>query len=158
IPPHGLIRVAKELNFHLLKLATAKNVVSRIDLVAESLANLRDAEGQLKAITVADVLEVSKYALRRFWAKVGNCGSVFERADKRLEHKIENARRGQLAFLVLSRRLTRLQRASHSGKLIGPKTSFASFRLAIDHRIGESLYMPARLPHSRVLDNRAIEP
>src|SRR5262249_49875852 len=63
-----------------------------------------------------------------------------------------------LTLLVLSRRFARLQGAGHSGELVGAKPSLASLSLAIDHRVRKSLHVPARLPHPRILDDRAIQP
>ena len=63
-------RLAEELALHLLKLAGAEGEVSRRYLVAERLADLADAEGQLAAGRALDVREVYEYALRRLRAEV----------------------------------------------------------------------------------------
>ena len=60
--------MAEKLNLHLLKFATAEGVVAGIDLIAECLADLRDAEGQLEARAVEDVAKIGKNPLSCFWA------------------------------------------------------------------------------------------
>ena len=47
--------LAEELELHLLELADAEDEVARGDLVAEALAYLADAEGQLAAGGALDV-------------------------------------------------------------------------------------------------------
>jgi len=63
--PVGIL-VDEILHLHLLKLARAEDEVARRDLVAERLANLRNAERQLHAAGVDHVLEIDEHALRRF--------------------------------------------------------------------------------------------
>ena len=59
----------EKLDFHLLELAGAKGEVAGGDFVAESLANLTDAEGQFFAGGGLHVLKVDEYALRGFRAQ-----------------------------------------------------------------------------------------
>ena len=97
---HGLpvvVRRYEILDFHLLELAAAENEIARRYFVSESLAYLRDAEGQLHAGCVADVFEVGENALRGFGAQVGNGGFVAQRAHVCLEHQVEVARRRERA-------------------------------------------------------------
>jgi hypothetical protein len=61
---------------------------------------LRDAEGQLHARGVDDVLEVGEDALRRLGPQVGDGRGVGHGADVRLEHHVEGARRRQAAGLA----------------------------------------------------------
>jgi hypothetical protein len=68
---------------HLLELARAEGVVARVDLVAERLADLRDAEGAASPGRCRDVVEVHEDALRRLGAEVGDGGVVLDRADRR---------------------------------------------------------------------------
>ena len=56
-------RLAEELQLHLLKLTGAEGEVARGDLIAEGLADLAYAEGQLPAGGPLDILEVDKNAL-----------------------------------------------------------------------------------------------
>src|SRR5882672_3128606 len=75
----------------------AEREVPRIDLVAERLTDLADAERHTDSRRVAHVLEVHEDSLRRFRAQVRDARIVLERADVRLEHQVERARRGQRA-------------------------------------------------------------
>ena len=54
----------EELHLHLLELERAEDEVARRDLVAERLADLRDAERRLATRELRDVLEVDEDALR----------------------------------------------------------------------------------------------
>src|SRR4029450_4377485 len=63
VPLHRLGRVAEELDLHLLELAASESEVPRVDLVAERLPDLSDAERQLQPRRVEDVLEVGEDAL-----------------------------------------------------------------------------------------------
>ena len=83
--------LAEELQLHLLKLAGAESEVSGRDLVAEALADLRDAEGDFAAGGALDILEVDEDALRRFRAQIHFAGRVLRHALERLEHHIEFA-------------------------------------------------------------------
>ena len=61
--------MAEEFDLHLLEFAAAERVIARIDLVAERLANLGDAERKLEPRAVEHVLVVDEDALRRFRAQ-----------------------------------------------------------------------------------------
>ena len=74
-------RVAEELDFHLLELARAKRKIPRRDLVAKTLADLRDAERNLHPRAVGDVLEVDEDALSRFGAEERRVFFAAHRAD-----------------------------------------------------------------------------
>ena len=65
VPLLRLGRRHEELHLHLLELAHAEEEVAGRDLVAEALADLRDAERRLHAHRRRDVLEVDEDALRR---------------------------------------------------------------------------------------------
>ena len=73
IPLHRLVRVAEELDFHLLEFPTAEGVIARVDLVAERLADLGDPKRKFKTAAVEDVLEIGEDALGRFGTEVGDC-------------------------------------------------------------------------------------
>src|SRR5690606_29404986 len=96
VPLGSLLRSAEELDLHLLELAAPEREVARVDLVAERLADLPDAERHANPRRVEHVLEVHEDALRRFGAKVCDARRVLERADVGLEHQVERARSGQL--------------------------------------------------------------
>ena len=59
----------EELDLHLLELARAEDEVAGRDLVAERLADLRDAERRLLARELQHVLEVDEDALRGLGAQ-----------------------------------------------------------------------------------------
>src|SRR5579871_6716240 len=58
VPLARLLGMAEELDLHLLELATAEREVAWRDLVAEGLADLRDAERHLDPGRVDDILEL----------------------------------------------------------------------------------------------------
>mmetsp|Transcript_3350 Transcript_3350/g.10452 ORF Transcript_3350/g.10452 Transcript_3350/m.10452 type:complete len:380 (-) Transcript_3350:66-1205(-) len=93
-------RLDEILKLHLLKLARAEDEVSRRDLVAECLANLRDAEGHLDARARDHVFKVGEDPLCRLRPQVRHRRAVRHRADRRLEHEVEIARCGQRARLA----------------------------------------------------------
>ena len=84
-------RNAEELQFHLLKLTGAEGEVARGDLVAEGLADLADAEGQLPAGGALDVLEVDKNALGGLGAEVDGVLGVLGDPLEGLEHQVKLA-------------------------------------------------------------------
>ena len=67
------------------------------DLVAERLADLRDAERRLLARERERRLEVEEDALRGLGAQVDGRALLLDRPDRRLEHQVERARLGQVA-------------------------------------------------------------
>ena len=83
------------LHLHLLELAHPEDEVARADLVAERLADLGDAERQLLARRLQDVLEVDVRALRGLRPQVDDSGLVLDRAHERLEHQVEAPWGGQ---------------------------------------------------------------
>ena len=87
----------EELHLHLLELAGAENEILGGDFVAERFALLRDAERQLDALRIDDVLEVRENSLRGFRAQIDNRRGVFHRTHEGFEHQVEIARRRQLA-------------------------------------------------------------
>ena len=89
--------MAEELDLHLLELARAEGEVPRRDLVAETLADLGDAEGNPHPRAVADVLEVDEDALGRLGAEKRRILFAAQRAGDRLEHQVELPRLGQRA-------------------------------------------------------------
>ena len=149
------LRRDEELHLHLLELARAEEEVARRDLVAERLADLRDAERRLAARDLEDVLEVDEDALRRLRPQIGDRARVLERADLGLEHEVELARLGQVAVRRLARMLRRPPPAGRLLEVVGAETELA--RLAVDERVGESAHVAGRLPDTRVEDDRRVE-
>ena len=81
--------LAEELALHLLELAGAEGEVARGDLVAESLAHLTHAEGQLAAGGALDVGKVDEDALCGLGAEIAGRRAVLGDADGGLEHQVE---------------------------------------------------------------------
>src|SRR5262249_17972485 len=84
-----LLRMAEELDLHLLKLPAPESVIARIDLIAKRLADLSDPERQLKPCAVEDIVEISEDALCGFGAEIGFIGLVLNRARICLQHQIK---------------------------------------------------------------------
>src|ERR1043165_2312553 len=66
VPLPRRVRMAEELNLHLLEFARPKREIPRRDLVPKTLAGLRDPERNFHARAVANILEVDEDALGRF--------------------------------------------------------------------------------------------
>ena len=105
IPIAGGVGVAEELDFHLLEFPRAEREVARRDLVAETLAHLADAERNLHAGAVQNVLEVDEHPLRGLGPEEGLVLFVVNGAGVRLEHQVELARLGQIAATIGTRHL-----------------------------------------------------
>src|SRR5260370_25695536 len=95
VPLGRFVGMAKELDLHLLKLPAAEGVITRIDLVAESFADLGHAERQLKARAVEDVVEVDEDTLRSLGAEIGFVFFIVNRADIGLKHQVKLTRHGK---------------------------------------------------------------
>ena len=89
--------MAEELDLHLLEFARAEGEIPRRDFVAETLADLGDAERDPHARAVEDVLEVDENALRGFRTQKCFAGLVADGARVGLEHQVEFAGFGQRA-------------------------------------------------------------
>ena len=81
--------LAEELQLHLFELADAEDEVARRDLVAEGLADLAHAEGQLAAGGALGVDEVGEDALRRLRPQIHGVLGILGDALERLEHQVE---------------------------------------------------------------------
>src|SRR5579864_1678602 len=95
--------MAEILDLHLLELARPERVVARIDLIAEALADLRDAEGHLETSRVDDVSEIGEDALGGLRAEIDLAAFVGHGAGVRLEHQVERARFRKRSLLPASR-------------------------------------------------------
>ena len=89
---------AEKLALHLLELTGAEGEVAGGDLVAERLAHLADAEGQLAAGGALDVGEVHKDALGGLRPQVAGGGGILSDADGGLEHQVELADGGEIVL------------------------------------------------------------
>src|SRR5262249_9723315 len=134
-----------------LELARSEREVARVDLVAERLADLRDAERDRLARSLAHALEVVEDRLARLRAQVGHLRALLGGADLGREHQVEAARLGEV---VLGRALSRAARR-RVGELIGAEALLAG--AAVDHRVAEVLDVTRRLPGPRVRDDRAVD-
>ena len=143
------------LHLHLLELADAEEEVARRDLVAEALADLRDAERRLDAQRRRDVLEVDEDPLCRLRPQVGDAGVVAHRADVRLEHQVEVPRLGEVALRVLAGTLRRPLAAVARVEVVGAEPQLAG--AAVDHRVGEACDVARCDPDLRVHDHRGVE-
>ena len=139
----------EELHLHLLELARAEDEVAGRDLVAERLADLRDAERRLLARRRLHVGEVDEDALRGLRAQVRDRRVVLHRADEGLEHQVELARLGEGVLHAAVRARARL------GQLVGAEALLAV--AAVDERVGEGGDVAARLPHLRGHEDGGVE-
>ena len=90
--------LAEELQLHLLELTDAEDEVARGDLVAEGLADLADAEGQLAAGGALGVHKVGEDALGRLRPQIHGVLGILGDALERLEHQVELADIGEVVL------------------------------------------------------------
>ena len=168
--------LAEELKLHLLKLADAENEVAGRDLVAEALADLRNAERDLAAGGALDVFEVDEDALCGFRAQVDLRGIVFRHTLVCFEHQVEFADVGEVALaaagagdglfaderdhILVGHCLdVRLGIAGFVApvldELVCAVTHFTGF--AVDERIVERGDMAGGDPHLRIHENGGVE-
>src|SRR2546427_3306436 len=105
----GLGWAGEVLHLHLLELARPKDEVAGRDLVAKSLADLGDPEGELPPRRLLDVLEVHEDGLRRLRPEPRDGRGVLDRTDEGLEHEVELTRIRELALAAV--------RAGHAGEV-----------------------------------------
>ena len=97
VPLEGFFRVTEKLHLHLLELAAAEGEVSGRNLVAETLALLRDTEGYLHAVAIHHVLKIHKHPLCRFRPQKRLIIVIAHRAHVRFKHQVELPRFGERA-------------------------------------------------------------
>src|SRR5690606_12368315 len=102
----------EELHLHLLELARPEDEVAGRDLVAESLADLCNAERNALAAGVEDVQEVDVAALRSLRAQVDDRRVFLDWPHERLEHEVEAAGLREVALGPFTRTDGRLERAA----------------------------------------------
>ena len=170
-------RLAEELQLHLLKLAGAEGEVARSDLIAEGLADLAHAEGQLPAGSPLDVLEVDKNTLGGLGAEVDGVLSVLSDPLEGLEHQVELAdvrpvelAAGGAADVVLLHKGLHL-RLAHSvhavtqveavllapvlNDLVGAETLLALF--TIHQGVGEAAHMAGGHPNLGIHQDGGVQ-
>ena len=91
-------RLAEELQLHLLELPHPEDEVARGDLVAEALADLADAEGQLPPGGALDVDKVGEDALGGLRPQVDGVLGVLGDPLEGLEHQVELADVGEVVL------------------------------------------------------------
>ena len=91
------VGLAEELQLHLLKLPDTEDEVAGGDLVAEALADLGNAEGQLFPGGALHVLEVDEDALGGFGPEIDLALGVLGHALEGLEHQVELTDLGEIA-------------------------------------------------------------
>ncbi len=146
----ALLGPAEILELHLLEFAGAEGVVARIDFVAKSFADLRDAERKLFARDIEHVAELHKDCLRRLGPKIHLRLLIVGGAMMRLEHEVERARLGEIGAAAHGALLF----STLLGNLILAQPRLA--RPAVHHRVAESLLVPARLPDCAIHQNGTV--
>ena len=134
VPLRGLVWLNEELQFHLLKLATAECEIARGDFIAKRFSNLRNSKRHANARAVDHIVKVGENALRSFWAQVRGVGRIFNRAHIGLEHQVELARLGQssrfLGFRAnATRALVGAERGESANQVASGVKHFASLIL-----------------------------
>ena len=81
--------MAEEFHFHLGEFPGAECKVAWIDFIAEGLASLRNAEGQLLPGGDADCVEVHEYGLACLGTEIGRVLLVKHRTHESLHHEVE---------------------------------------------------------------------
>ena len=147
-PLQRFVFMAEEFHFHLHEFAGAEREVARVDFVAERLARLRDAEGQLLAGGDADRVEIDENRLAGFRAQPRDVLFVEHGADERLHHEVEFARFGQP-----------LGAAVRAGRgvvhLVDAVAAFAVH--AVRHEIGELVEMAGGFPDHWMADDGGVQ-
>ena len=141
------------LDLHLLQLPHAENKITRGYFIPERLADLRDAERELRVERVHDVLEVDEDAARGLGPQVRNGCRFFRRAHVRPEHHVElpHIADSPSAFRTLP--CPELRRGV--ANLVRTEPSFAF--LALDQGVGEPADVPAGLPHVGVHEDGRVD-
>ena len=170
--------LAEELQLHLFKLPDTENEVAGGDFVAEGLADLAHAEGQLAAGGALGVDEVGENALGRLGPQIHGVLGILGDALERLEHQVELADIGEIMLaaggagdvvllneilhLLLGERVDGLGQlhffllAPVLDELVGPEALLAL--PAVHQRIGEAGQMAAGHPGLGVHEDGGILP
>ncbi len=95
------IRLAEELQLHLLELSGTEGEVARCDLVTEGLSDLTDSEGQLLPGGSLHILEVNKDALGCLGAQVNRILGILGDTLEGLEHQVELTNAGEVMLAAV---------------------------------------------------------
>src|SRR5205085_693636 len=131
----------------------------------EALADLGDAERQLLARRLLDVLEVDVRALRGFGPEVDDVGVFLDRAHEGLEHQVEAPWRAKLRSVLWA---LQVQSVGDLGvtfvglcQILGTGQLVESVAVAVlnalDERVAERRDMAARHPDLRVHEDARVE-
>src|SRR5690606_12008431 len=145
--------------------------VARRDLVAESLADLGDAEGNFLAAGLQDVAVLHEDRLGRLRAQVDRRRGLVHRTDLRAKHQAELARwRPVMVAAIRTADAPLLTDPRHlfdrqplgllAGRLLDQRASAeaAAADAALHLRVIELRDVPAHLPDARVEQNSAVHP
>ena len=156
-------RLDEELHLHLLELARAEDEVARGDLVAEGLADLRDAERRLLAGRGHHVVEVDEDALRGLRAQVVQALVALHRAEVGLHQAVEHPRLGEGALVAAVRAVDLGQVGRRPAVLVlerllqvvGAEPLVAG--LALGQRVDERVEVAGGGPHLPGQDHRGVK-
>ena len=170
------VGLAEELQLHLLELPDAEDEVAGGDLVAEALAHLAHAEGELAAGGPLDGGEVDEDALGGLGPQVAHGGGVLGDADGGFEHEVELADVGEVMLaaagagdllfpdegdqvllghgLHVHVQAVLLDIALH--QLVGPVAHLAG--LAVDEGVVERGHVPGGDPDLGVHEDGGVQP
>ena len=164
--------LAEELALHLLELAGTEGEVAGGDLVAEGLAHLADAEGQLPSRSALDIGKVDENALGGLRAEIADGRGILGHADGRFEHQVEFADRSEVMLaadraddiLVSGDESVHLVKAHRvhvdlavyvADQLVGAVAGLAA--AAVQQRIGEACDVAGGDPGLGVHDDGGVE-
>ncbi len=145
----GIVGMTEILHLHLFEFPGPEHELARGDLVAERLADLRNAERGTHTGGVDHILEVDEHPLGGFRSQECLCRGIGNGAGLGLEHQVELTRFGERAPLSTTR--------THLGviQLVEAETVLAIG--AIDERISEVVEVARGLPDSRRRQYRGVE-
>src|SRR5436305_8085711 len=144
--------VHKELQIPLLKLTLAEQEITRCHLVAISLTDLADAEGNLHTRGFEYVIKVQVDVLASFTAQVGLHFIAFDHTQVRFHQQIEGTGFCQFAATVGTFVLSKI----FGWQVINAETAFTLF--AVNETIHKVLDVAAGLPDTRMGNRRAVDP
>ena len=162
--------LAEEFHLHLFKFPGAEGEVAGGDFVAEGLADLADAEGQLLPGGALDVGKVYKDALGGFGTKVDFTLGVLGDTLEGFEHQVELPDVGKVALaavgafdLVIPDVIHHLLVAPAGGifpgllfnDLVGAVAGLAL--LAVDQRVGETTHVAGSHPNLRIHQQSGVQ-
>ena len=147
---HAILGAAEILDFHLLKLPGAEDVVAGVDLVAKGFSDLRDAKGQFLASCIEHIAKIHKDRLSGLGTQVNHVIFRLKGPGMAFEHQVEIPGFGEITTAAGGTVFL----AVLDGQLICAVARIAFF--AIHHRIAECLLVTRCLPDRAIHDDRAV--